>query len=97
MMTDAELLEGIERRVRKTIAPTFRMESDGPVETIEGRISAADFDALLGLLERVRASERERCASLHESVRTNCDHEPGAGAGAMGAVIAYRDLIRATG
>jgi hypothetical protein len=37
----------------------------------------------------------ERAASLHESVRTHCDHEPDAGAGAMGAVINYRDLIRA--
>ena len=45
--------------------------------------------------KRARADERERCAMLHESVRVNCDHEPGAGAGAMGAVIQYRDLIRA--
>jgi hypothetical protein len=39
--------------------------------------------------------EREACAMLHKNVRTHCDHEPPAGAGAMGAVIAYRDAIRA--
>jgi hypothetical protein len=36
----------------------------------------------------------ERAASLHESVQTHCSHEPAAGAGAMGAVINYRDMIR---
>ena len=38
----------------------------------------------------------ERAASLHESIRPSCDHEPNIGAGAMGAVIPYRDAIRAT-
>lgn len=37
----------------------------------------------------------EWAGNLHDSVSPSCDHEPeGAGAGAMGAVIAYRDLIR---
>lgn len=31
---------------------------------------------------------------LHDSVNSSCDHDGGVGAGAMGAVIAYRDLIR---
>ena len=65
------------------------------------------FDDLLSELERqiaeqidrVRRSERERCAMLHESVNPASDDErlhrvPGAGA--MGAVIEYRDLIRAS-
>jgi len=38
---------------------------------------------------------RKRAAQLHEIVRTWCDHEPDAGAGAMGTVIDYRDQIRA--
>jgi hypothetical protein len=43
-------------------------------------------------------AERERCARLHESVNPASDEErlhnvPGAGA--MGAIIEYRDLIRA--
>jgi hypothetical protein len=42
-------------------------------------------------------AERERCAQLHESVNPASDDErlhnvPGAGA--MGAVLEYRDLIR---
>lgn len=41
------------------------------------------------------AEEREACAALHEIISPNCDHDPGAGAGAMGAIIRYRDAIRA--
>lgn len=40
----------------------------------------------------------ERAAALHEAVNPACDHERGhdtPGAGAMGAVIEYRDRIRA--
>lgn len=42
-------------------------------------------------------AEREACAQLHESINPACDHERPhvPGAGAMGAVIAYRDAIRA--
>ncbi len=50
--------------------------------------------------ENAREEERERCAMLHESVDVACDHErqsKSPGAGAMGAVIAYRDLIRTGG
>lgn len=51
------------------------------------------------LVQKTIRSERERCAMLHESVNPASDDErlhrvPGAGA--MGAVIEYRDLIRST-
>ena len=39
----------------------------------------------------------ERCAAVHESINPACDHERqnGApGAGAMGAIIEFRDAIR---
>lgn len=93
-MTDAKLLQAIESRVRPTICETFNSRGD---VTIEGRILKADFEALLDLIGRVRSSERERCAQLHEQVNPASDderfhHAPGAGA--MGAVIQYRDLIR---
>lgn len=54
-----------------------------------------EIDAVASAVQAAVTVEREACAMLHESIRTNCDHEPGAGAGAMGAVIAYRDAIRA--
>jgi hypothetical protein len=42
----------IEERVRKTFCPTFTVSDDGkPIERIEGRISEADFEALLALLK----------------------------------------------
>lgn len=50
-------------------------------------------------IDDARRSERERCAMLHESVNPASDDErlhPWPGAGAMGAVIEYRDLIRST-
>lgn len=92
-MTDAERLQEIEGRVRQTICDTWG--SNG--HTIEGRILQDDFDALLSMLYSIRASERERCARLHEQINPASDEErlngvPGAGA--MGAVIEYRDLIR---
>lgn len=41
------------------------------------------------------AGQRERLAQLHDSIDPHCDHEkPGEGAGAMGAIIRYRDAIR---
>lgn len=93
-MTDAEVLQGIEARVRPTIGPTYSSR-DGM--TIEGRILKEDFEMLLDMLNRVRLAERERCAMLHEQINPASDKErlnrvPGAGA--MGAVIQYRDLIR---
>ena len=98
MKTAEQLVAEIEARVRPTICSTFSMRDGELSETIEGRISQIDFDTLVRLFRdaatRARVDERERCAMLHESVRVNCDHEPGAGAGAMGAVIQYRDLIR---
>ena len=42
-------------------------------------------------------AERERCAQLHESINPASDqerHNGDPGAGAMGAVIEYRDKIR---
>lgn len=97
MKTAAQLVSEIEARVRPTICPTFGSKG----ESIEGRISQADFDAIVRLFRdadrRARAEERERCASLHESVDPASDderHNNVPGAGAMGAVIEYRDLIR---
>ena len=89
-MTDAELLAGVEERVRRTICATY--SSDGK-RSIEGRISKDDLDALLSLMGRMK----ERYASLYESVNPASDEErlnnvPGAGA--MGAVLEFRDLIR---
>ncbi len=93
-MSDAELLQAIEARVRPTICETY--SSDGQM-TVEGRILKTDFEALLDLLGRVRSTEREECARLHEQINPASDDEryhrvPGAGA--MGAVLEYRDLIR---
>lgn len=90
---DAYLLQQIEKRVRATICPTYKSSGE---ETIEGRISKEDFEALLSLLGRIRDSERERCASLFESVNPASDDERlhnAWGAGAMGAVLEFRDLI----
>lgn len=94
-MTDAELLQTIESRIRPTICETYN--SNGGM-TVEGRILKADFEALLDLIGRIRAHEREECARLHEQINPasdeeRLDHVPGAGA--MGAVLQYRDLIRA--
>ena len=50
--------------------------------------------SLWGVWLAAYSAATERAAMLHESVRVNCAHEPGAGAGAMGAVVQYRDLIR---
>ena len=50
----------------------------------------------VGIAEAIEA-EREACAALHESVNPASDqerHDKSPGAGAMGAVIEYRDLIR---
>lgn len=93
-MSDATKLEQIEFRVRKTICPTY--SSDGK-STVEGRISKDDFETLLQLIADVREDEREHCAMLHESVNPASDierHHGDPGAGAMAAVIEYRDLIR---
>lgn len=94
-MTDSDLLKSIEDRVRPTICETF--DSHGGM-TVEGRILKTDFDALIDLMARMAASERERCAQLHEQINPASDderHHHCPGAGAMGAVIEYRDKIRA--
>jgi hypothetical protein len=44
-----EDLQAIEARVRPTICPTWKPLDDGLRETLEGRISKADFEALLWL------------------------------------------------
>lgn len=94
-MNDAELLQAIEGRIRPTICETY--SSDGGM-TIEGRITRNDLESLLGLIGRCREAEREECARLFEQVNPASDDErlnnvPGAGA--MGAVLQFRDLIRA--
>lgn len=92
-MSDADLLRGIESRVRATICDTYGSHG----HSVEGRISAEDFESLLRLIGDVRKMERERCATLHENINTASDDERfhgHPGAGAMGAVIEYRDAIR---
>ena len=94
-MTDAERLQQIESRVRRTICDTYGRAG----HTVEGRISQDDFNALLTMIGSARASERERCALLHESINPASDGERlngHPGAGAIGAVIEYRDAIRGT-
>lgn len=96
-MTDAQLLQDIENRIRPTICETY--SSDGKM-TVEGRILKTDFEALLDLINRIRAHEREECSRLYEEINPASDderfhHVPGAGA--MGAVLQYRDAIRARG
>lgn len=94
-MNDAERLQQIEKRVRPTIGETYN--SRGGM-TIEGRILKEDFDWLLGLIDRIRTAEREECARLFEQVNPASDDErihEVPGAGAMGAVLQFRDLIRA--
>jgi len=54
--------------------------------------------AIDAALEAAKDREAEACAVLHESVDGTCDHERNSnlpGAGAFGAVIEYRDIIRA--
>lgn len=98
MKTTEQLIADIDGRVRPTICTTLSMRDDGPTERLEGRISQVDLDTLIKLCRSATAIERERCASLHESVNSASDQERfdgHPGAGAMGAVIEYRDLIRA--
>jgi hypothetical protein len=55
------------------------------------------IDRVTKAIDAAVLEERERCASLHESVNPASDEERShgdPGAGAMGAVIEYRDLIR---
>ena len=59
---------------------------------------SGDGEAMAASITRALADQRERDARLHDSVDPHCDHEkPGQGAGAMGAVIRYRDAIRQGG
>jgi hypothetical protein len=102
MKTSDELISEIESRVRPTIATTFTVRDDGPSQSLEGRISQVDFDTIIRLYRSARdiatKQERERCAALHESINSASDDERfhgHPGAGAMGAIIEYRDLIRA--
>lgn len=60
-MTDAELLQAIEKRIRSTIYATF--SADG--HTIEGRILKDDFDALLALIDRAG----KRINDMHEALK----------------------------
>lgn len=47
----AKVVKAIVERVRPTICPTFSSRGG---ETIEGRITGDDFDALLGVLVEAR-------------------------------------------
>lgn len=99
--TADQLVEEVYERVQRTVAPTFGMNADGPTESLEGRITKVDLDTLISMYRtagsKATAAERERCAQIHESINAACDcerREGHPGAGAMGAVIEYRDLIR---
>ena len=94
-MSDTKILQDIEQRVRETMCLTH---SERHGSRVEGRITADDFEALINLLERMQKAERERCAYLYEQVNPASDLERAngdPGAGAMGAVLEFRDLIRA--
>ena len=55
-------------------------------------------DLIAQAIREAVAEEREECALLHDSISPTCDHEkPGTGAGAMRAIIQYRNAIRARG
>lgn len=91
----ASKLDDIVTRVRKTICDTY---TAGGGHTVEGRISARDFEDLIGMIISAKHEERQQCAYLFESVNPASDderHNKVPGAGAMGAVIEFRDLIRA--
>lgn len=97
-MTDAQRLQQIENNVRATICPTYGAIDGVLTERIEGRISAADFEWMIDLVARLRGTEAEACAALFESVNPASDterHNGDPGAGAMGAILEFRDLIRA--
>lgn len=64
-----------------------RQDVWGPVERVS-----------LAVLDEIRNGALEEAAQLHESINPASDHERdhhAPGAGAMGAVIEYRDKIRA--
>jgi RNase P subunit RPR2 len=70
-----------------------------PLPTMRESMHFSDGAAMVAkasqpIMREIWAMALELAASLHESVDVHCDHEPPAGAGAMGAVIRYRDLIR---
>jgi hypothetical protein len=61
-------------------------------------------EAVAAALREAVAEEREACARLHESINADCDRDRigrgdngWCGCGAMGAIIEYRDAIRACG
>ena len=59
-----------------------------------GSLSMLITDAITAAVEE----EREACAVLHSNIDPRCSHEAehgDPGGGAMGAVIRYRDAIRA--
>ncbi len=88
-------LEQIVARVRSTICDTYNLHGG---HSVEGRISARDFEDLLGLIDAAKQEERQACAYLFEMVNPASDDERNngvPGAGAMGAVLEFRDLIRA--
>ena len=84
------ILEQICARVRPTICETFSFRTG---TRIEGRISKVDFETLVALV----ADALEEAAQLHESINPASDderHHHVPGAGAMGALIEYREAIR---
>jgi len=55
------------------------------------------YKSLVTLLTKVAAETQEKCAALHENINPASDAERlrgDPGAGAMGAIIEYRDAIR---
>lgn len=86
--------------------PDFSEEAEALLRAVRTDIMAkTDWSALVALKQfaatcyrRGQDDEAKACALLHESVDGSCDHERSAdlpGAAAFGAVIEYRDMIRA--
>lgn len=96
-MTPLERAREVVAPVRDLLLPTPH-ELGLAVSLTLVRVAAAITQAE----EQARDEEREACAMLHEQIHADCDRDRikiklPCGCGAMGAVIEYRDAIRARG
>ena len=74
----SEQLARIKARVLPTICDTYRSENGYAEARVEGRISKADFDALVGAVAGTTGGQL--CASCIEPVDTDWTYCPGCGA-----------------
>ena len=75
----------------RRIAERYLRQDRGP----SGNIRSCAAEIRQALDAAVKA-EREACAMLHEQIPNHCSHEVNChGAGAIGAIVKYRDTIRA--